>query len=93
MKTFGGLFDRLVSRANLWRAWREFRRGKRDRPSVRAFELDAEREVLRLHRELGAADYRCGEYRLMASTLARIDPALFARTDPPQHLSHVRLED
>ncbi len=66
MKTFGGLFDRLVSPANLWRAWREFRRGKRGRPSVRAFELGAEREALRLHRELSAGGYRCGEYRLMA---------------------------
>ncbi len=33
MKTFGGLYDRLVSPANLWRGWREFRRGKRGRPS------------------------------------------------------------
>ncbi len=66
MKSFGGLFDRLVSAANLWRGWREFRRGKRGRPSVRAFELDAEREVLRLQRELAGGGYRCGEYRLMA---------------------------
>ncbi len=66
MRTFGGLFERLISPANLWRGWREFRRGKRDRPSVRAFELDVEREVPRLHRELAGGDYRCGDYRLMA---------------------------
>ncbi len=66
MKSFGRLFDRLVSTANLWRGWREFRRGKRNRPSVRAFELDAERQVPRLHRELSGDRYLCGEYRLMA---------------------------
>ncbi len=68
MKRFGGLFDQVSSTENLWRAWREFRRGKRGRPSVRAFELDAERQILRLHRELPAGQYLPGEYRLAGIT-------------------------
>ena len=64
MKRHGGLFEPVVSTANLWRAWREFRRGKRNRPSVAEFELDAERHVLRLHRELSERSYRPGPFRL-----------------------------
>ena len=65
MKSYGGLFDTVVSAANLWRSWREFRRGKRSRPSVRAFELVAEREILRLERELRTGRYLPGDYRLV----------------------------
>ncbi len=65
MKSYGGLFGTVVSRTNLWRAWREFRRGKRGRPSVRAFEIVAEREILRLERELGDGRYLPGDYRII----------------------------
>lgn len=64
MKRFGGLFDEIASTRNLWRGWREFRRGKRKRPSVRAFELRSEREVMMLHREITGGEYRGGGYRL-----------------------------
>jgi len=66
MRRFGSLFDDVVSAANLWQGWREFRRGKRNRPSVRAFEPRADRHVQRLHRELASGIYRPGEYRLRA---------------------------
>lgn len=65
MRRLGGLFDEVVSVANLWRGWRTFRRGKRSRSSVRAFELAAERHVLALHRELTAGAYRPGPFRLL----------------------------
>ncbi len=66
MRRLGCLFDTVASRRNLWRAWLDFRRGKRRRPSVRAFELDADRHVLALRRELDAGRYRPRGYRLLA---------------------------
>ncbi len=64
MRRLGGLFDEMVSSPALWRAWRTFRRGKRGRSSVRSFEVDAERHILRLHRELAVGSYRPRGYRL-----------------------------
>lgn len=64
MRRYGHLFDTAASPANLWRAWRELRRGKRNRSSVRAFERGAELRVHRLHRELVAARYRPAGYQL-----------------------------
>jgi len=66
MRRYGRLFPRIVSLENLWAAWREFRRGKRGRPSVRRFELEADRHILRLHRELEVGRYRTGGYRIFA---------------------------
>ncbi len=65
MRRLGGLFDEIASTINLWRAWREYRRGKRSRPSVLAFEPEADREVIRLHYALERGAYRPGSYRLM----------------------------
>ncbi len=64
MRRFGGLFPEVVSAANLWQAWKDFRRGKGRRPSVRAFERGADRRVFRLHRELAAGAYAPAGYRL-----------------------------
>jgi hypothetical protein len=61
-------WDAVVSSANLWQAWREFEQGKRRRPDVAAFSLDADRHVLRLARELSAGTYRPGPYRLLRIT-------------------------
>lgn len=66
MRRFGHLFDLVTSRDNLWAAWLDFRRGKRNRPSVRAFALDADRHVLALGRELRSGAYRPRPYRLVA---------------------------
>lgn len=49
---------------NLFGAWRDFRRGKRGRPSVIRFEVDAERRLLQLHRALESGAYLPGPYRL-----------------------------
>lgn len=64
MRRCSSLYDIIASRENLWGAWRDFRRGKRARRSVRAFELDADRHVLRLHRDLTKQLYRPGPYHL-----------------------------
>jgi hypothetical protein len=58
-------WDEIASTPNVWRAWLEFERGKRRRPGVAAFGLDAERHVLRLARELRAGNWQPGGYRLL----------------------------
>jgi len=65
MRRHGGLFDQIVLHENLWRAWREFRRGKRSRPSVCAFEHVVDRSLLRLQRALTAGTWQPGTYRLL----------------------------
>jgi RNA-directed DNA polymerase len=64
MRRVGGLFDEVASLEGLWAAWRTFRRGKRGRRTVAAFELDADRQLLRLHRALTSGGYAPGPYRL-----------------------------
>jgi hypothetical protein len=65
MKRYGRLFAQVIAASNLWSAWLEFRRGKRRRPSVRAFELEADREVFRLRRQLVTGDWCPGSFRLL----------------------------
>ncbi|MFH2001056.1 MAG: RNA-directed DNA polymerase [Planctomycetota bacterium] len=65
MRRFGNLFQHIISHRNLWRAWRDFRRGKRGRPSVCANEMDADRRILRLRRALLAKTYKPGAYRFI----------------------------
>ena len=65
MRRHGHLFARVAGLDNLWAAWRDFRRGKRARPTVRRFAFDADREVVRLHRELVEGAYRPAGYRLI----------------------------
>ncbi len=64
MKRLGGLFGQVISQQNLWLAWRTFRRGKRGRPSVRAFEPEADRYLLRLGQQLRDTTYQPGAFRL-----------------------------
>lgn len=59
-----GSFQRLTSFKALWRAWLACRRGKRRQPGIAAFDLDADRHLLGLHRELLAGVYRPRPYRV-----------------------------
>lgn len=65
MRRLGRLFEQVVALPNLWGGWRDFRRGKRSRPSVLAFEADADRHIVRLAEDLAAGGYRPGAYRLL----------------------------
>lgn len=62
-KRFARLWPQLVSFENLWAAYRAARRGKRSRPAVAAYELDAEIRLLRLQERLADGSYRPGAYR------------------------------
>lgn len=62
MKRAGGLFPDIVSFRNLLEAERRAARGKRDRPTVQAFEMDLERELIRLQEQLVGHCYRPGPF-------------------------------
>jgi RNA-directed DNA polymerase len=60
-----GSFERLSSFPALWEAWVDYRRGKRRRPSVATFDLDADLALLALHRDLRAARFSPDPYRVL----------------------------
>lgn len=72
-------FDRIASLPALWHAWREHARGKRRRTAVARFDVDADRSVIALHRELIAGAHRPGPHR---QHLVR-DPKLRLISTPP----------
>lgn len=56
------IFDKITSLENLFLAWREFRRGKRNKSDVQQFEFNLEDNLFQLHRELSAKTYRHFHY-------------------------------
>ncbi len=56
------MFSFIASIDNLYYAWYEFRRGKRDRSDVMAFERHLEDNIFALHEELTLGTYRHGLY-------------------------------
>jgi hypothetical protein len=62
-RSFRNLWPEFSSFPNLWSAYLAARRGKRSRPAVAAFDLDAEGHVLRLQERLEAGTYTPGAYR------------------------------
>ncbi len=59
-----GSFERLSDLQALWGAWLDCRRGKRRQPRIAAFDLDADTQVCRLHRQLRSGSYRPRPCRL-----------------------------
>ncbi len=59
-----GSFQRLCALESLWAAWRACRRGKRRRPTLAEFDLDADRYLLVLGRELKRGGYHPSPWRL-----------------------------
>ncbi|MCP5198142.1 MAG: RNA-directed DNA polymerase [Gammaproteobacteria bacterium] len=76
MKRLQNLWPQLIAFDNLWQAWRLARRGKSRSAGAVAFELNLERELLALHRELTDGSYQPGAYRLF--TLYERKPRLIA---------------
>jgi|WetSurMetagenome_2_1015567.scaffolds.fasta_scaffold02993_5 RNA-directed DNA polymerase len=56
------IFEEIISLPNLFSAWREFSRGKRSKVDVLIFEENLERNIFKLHDELGAGKYVHGSY-------------------------------
>jgi hypothetical protein len=59
-----GSYERLASFPTLWTAWHAYWRGKRRRPAVAAFDLDADLGVLALQRDLAAGTFTPAAYRI-----------------------------
>ena len=59
-------FARLTELGALWHAWHQCRRGKRRRPTLATFELEADRILFRLQRDLRSGRYQASPWRLRA---------------------------
>ncbi|MBN8454036.1 RNA-directed DNA polymerase [Accumulibacter sp.] len=59
-----GSYQRLANLPALWRGWLACRRGKRRTANVAAFEIDCDRHLLALQRELLEGRYRPAPWRL-----------------------------
>ena len=86
MKRLDELWPRLVAFDNLWLAWRKARRGKSRSAGAVAFELDLERNLLSLQRDLESGDYRPSAYRLF--TIYERKPRLIAAAPFPDRVVH-----
>jgi retron-type reverse transcriptase len=64
MRRTGGHFERIIDPENLRVAYMRARRGKRDRHSVRRFELDLHDNLALLHRRLAEGTFASHGYRL-----------------------------
>ena len=63
MRRYGNLYHLVWDFDNLWLAARQAQKGKRFKSSCRNFNLDLERNLLTLKRELQEKTYRPGPYR------------------------------
>ncbi len=64
MKVYKDLYRRIISIENLFEAWNVFKRDKRNRPDVEAFEKNVESEIFELGRELRTKYYHHGPYKM-----------------------------
>lgn len=62
MKIYNNLFDQIISPENLFAAWDDFRRDKRNKPDVTRFEWRLEENIFELRRELRNKTYQHGPY-------------------------------
>lgn len=62
MKTYDNVFEKIISPEALFYAWDEFKRGKRMKEDVLAFEKELESNIFGLHRDLKTKHYRHGPY-------------------------------
>lgn len=56
------LFERIISKENLFAAWREFQKGKMGKQDVLAFSEHFEQHLLQLHADLVSGTYSHGPY-------------------------------
>jgi hypothetical protein len=58
MKSYANLLPAIADLENLWDAWLAARKGKRRTAMAAEFELDAERHIMSLRRQLTAQTYQ-----------------------------------
>ena len=76
MKRLGGIWEPMVAFDNLYRAYLKARKGKPNALDVARFELNLERNLLRLQWQLQQGRYQPGDYRFF--TLYERKPRLIA---------------
>lgn len=83
-------WEQIVDPVNVWGAWRDFARGKRRRPDVARFDLNAAVEVVRLAEALRTDRWRPSGYRLLriADPKRRIVSAAPVRDRVVHHALH-----
>ena len=57
------MFEQIISLENIFCAWREFQKDKRNRVDVKEFEADAEKNIFELYDGLEKGTYRHGSYK------------------------------
>ena len=63
MKSYGGIWQKIISMDNLYEAWRRVRRGHAGSVAVQEFEQNLTANLVKLHTELAEGTYRPGKYR------------------------------
>ncbi|MBI4651198.1 group II intron reverse transcriptase domain-containing protein [Candidatus Desantisbacteria bacterium] len=63
MKTYNNLFDKIISFSNLLLASQKTQKGKRFKDGIALFNLNLEKELIKLQKELQEMTYHHGEYR------------------------------
>lgn len=63
MRIYKKLFSEIIDPQNLFSAWDEFKRGKRNKEDVLRFEKNLEQHVFDLHRDLKNGTYKHGRYK------------------------------
>ena len=62
MRVYTNLFNNLITPENLFSAWEEFKRDKKNKADVLEFEKNLEEEIFSLHRELKSHTYHHSGY-------------------------------
>lgn len=62
VETFFHVYTHTIQLENLFQAWEEFKKGKRNKADVRVFEKNLEDNLFSLYRELKEKTYRHGPY-------------------------------
>ena len=62
MKSYAGLFEKIISPDNLHKAFRKAILGKRKKSSALKFQENFVSNIMELHRQLLSGEWRSGEY-------------------------------
>ena len=62
MKSYADIFDKIISIENLFSAWDEFYKDKKQKEDVQHFEFELEQHIFQLHRDLKSKKYKHGPY-------------------------------
>lgn len=62
MKIINNCFEKIITPKNLWRAWKVYRAGKRERLAVLDFEKNLEENLLKIYNDLKNDSYKHGGY-------------------------------